>query len=121
MIASIRILYTLIETGQIRDFAGIKQYLAYIVKCMELATQYQWRSVLEYDDYFRQLQAHYGLSWTYENHHMHTVILYPLGCSGRGGSESPKFMNSSCARNRSWSGGSNVSDEIATYTADGYL
>ena len=121
MIASIRILYTLIETGQIRDFAGIKQYLAYIVKCMELATQYQWRSVLEYDDYFRQLQAHYGLSWTYENHHMHTVILYPLGCSGHGGSESPKFMNSSCSRNRSWSGGSNVSDEIATYTADGYL
>ena len=38
MIASIRILYTLIETGQIRDFAGIKQYLAYIIKCMELAT-----------------------------------------------------------------------------------
>ena len=62
MIASTRILYTLTETGQIRDFAGIKQYLAYIVKCMELATRYQWRSVLEYDDYFRQLQARYGLS-----------------------------------------------------------
>ena len=78
-IASIRILYTLIETGQIRDFAGIKQYLAYIVKCMELATRYQWRSVLEHDDYFRQLQARYGLSCTYESHHMHTVKLYPLG------------------------------------------
>ena len=38
MIASIRIVYTLIETGQIRDFAGTKQYLAYIVKCMELVT-----------------------------------------------------------------------------------
>ena len=65
LIASIRILYTLIETGQIRDFAGIKQYLAYIVKCIELATRYQWRSVLEYDDYFRQLQARHGLSWTH--------------------------------------------------------
>ena len=36
MIASITILYTLIETGQIRDFAGTKQYLAYIVSAWNL-------------------------------------------------------------------------------------
>ena len=46
--------------------------------------RYEWRSVLEYDDHFRQLQALYGLPWIFESHHMHTTRLIPIAKSGPG-------------------------------------
>ena len=73
VIASVHILNFLVEGGQTHDFIkGIKQYLAYLIKTMELATRFEWRSVLIYDDQFRQLQALY-VPWVYEIHHLHTV------------------------------------------------
>ena len=61
LIASAHILNFLVEGGQIRDFEDIKQYLAYLIKTMELATRFEWKSVLIYDDQFRQLQALYAM------------------------------------------------------------
>ena len=46
--------------------------------------RYEWRSVLEYDDHFRQLQALYGLPWVLLSHHMHTTRLIPIAKSGPG-------------------------------------
>ena len=57
VIAFMRILYHLMESKQIDPYDEIKHYLAYVAKCMELATRYEWQSVLRYDDEFRQLQA----------------------------------------------------------------
>ena len=80
VIAFIRILNCLIQDGQISKYSNLKDYLAYLIKSMELAMRYEWRSVLEYDDHFRQLQALYGLpfygfSWMFESHHIHTTRL----------------------------------------------
>ena len=57
VIASIRILNCLIQDGQISEYSNLKDYLGYLIKSMELAMRYEWRSVLEYDDHFHQLQA----------------------------------------------------------------
>ena len=55
VIASIRILNCLIQDGQIGEYSDLKDYLAYLIESVELAMRYEWRSVLEYDDNFRQL------------------------------------------------------------------
>ena len=41
VIASIRILNCLIQEGKIQDLADLQQYLAYIIKTMELAMRYE--------------------------------------------------------------------------------
>ena len=78
VIASIRILYRLIESKQIDSYNEIKHYLAYVIKCMELATRYEWQLILRYDDEFRQLQALHDIPWVCESHHLHSVKLLPL-------------------------------------------
>ena len=75
--ASVRILNFLVG-GHIRDFEGIKQYLAYLIKTMEFAARFEWKSVLIYDDQFRQLQALYDVPWAYEIHHLHTAKPIPF-------------------------------------------
>ena len=59
--ASIQILNFLIESGQITHYDGIKQYLAYLIKCMDLVTKYDWQAIFKYGDDFRQLQASYSI------------------------------------------------------------
>ena len=54
---------------------NIGDYFSYTVKAMELATKYEWKSVLRYDDEFRHLQSVYGFPWSYDSNHLHTVIL----------------------------------------------
>ena len=45
---------------------------------MELASKFKWRSVLDYDNAFKQLQAFYVVHWVHESHHLHSVKLEPL-------------------------------------------
>ena len=65
VITSMRILYHLISK-QIDSYNEIKHYLAYVIKCMELAMRYEWQSVLRYDDEFRQLEALQDVPWVYD-------------------------------------------------------
>ena len=92
---------------------GIRQYLAYIIKCMELAMKYQWRSVLVYDDYFRQIQAFYDVPWVYESHHLHTVKLEPLPLPGQTSTRT-RGLKSTCSRSNNFN-----SAEQAEYTSEG--
>ena len=78
VIASIRILYHLMESKQIDSYNEIKHCLAYVIKCMELVTRYEWQSVLRYDDEFWQLQALHDVPWVYESYHLYSVKLLPL-------------------------------------------
>ena len=78
VMAAIRILHHLIEGKQIVSYEGIKQYMGYMMKMMELATRFQWVSVLKHDDHFRQLQALHGVPWVFESHHLTFVELLPL-------------------------------------------
>ena len=81
VIGAIRIMHTLTETNQSSWVVGIKECMAYIIKIMELALKFEWRSVLDYDDAFRQLQAFYGVLWVHESHCLHSVKLEPLPSS----------------------------------------
>ena len=40
--------------------------------------RFEWKSVLEFDDSFTQLQAHYGVPWVHKSHHLHLLKLVPL-------------------------------------------
>ena len=123
VIGSIRILNCLIQNRQIGDESILQQYLAYLVKTMELATRYEWKSVLYYDDHFRQLQATYNIPWVFESHHMNTVRLIPLAkpVSGYGISRPECGYKKKYSTNSTHTASSsNFSSELhADCTADG--
>ena len=74
-IANTRILFRLIETGQLPTFSDLKDYLVYSVKINQLASKFSWQKVLKYDGEYRLAQAKYSFPWSYDSHHMHTVLL----------------------------------------------
>ena len=101
-----------------------QQYLAYLVKTMKLATWYEWKSVLYYDDHFRQLQAMYNIPWVFESHHLNTVRSIPLvkpvsgyRISQPGGAYKKKKYSTNFSHTASVS---NFNGELhADYTVDG--
>ena len=96
---AIRILHHLIEGKQIVPYEGIKQYMGYIIKIMELAIRFQWVSVLKYDDHFRQLQALHSIPWVFESHPLISVELLPLPVDISAGSGSTLTRNHKVADN----------------------
>lgn len=55
----------------------VEYYLAYTAKVFDLATKYEWETVLEYDHTYRETQAKYGFPWGTFHPHMETQILQP--------------------------------------------
>ena len=53
VIGAIHILVELLDSKQISSLDGIKQYFGYLIKIMELAMRFEWKSALEFDDSFR--------------------------------------------------------------------
>ena len=49
---------------------------------MELSSKFSWPSVLQYDDESRHIQAVYNYPWSFDSHHLHTVILEPKRYAG---------------------------------------
>jgi len=41
---------------------------------MELATRFQWVSVLKYDGEFRLMEATYNYPWSFDFNHLRTVL-----------------------------------------------
>ena len=81
VIGAIRILVELLDSKQMSSLDvkdGVKQCFGYLIKIMELAMRFEWKSVLEFDDSFRQLQALYGVPWVHESHYLHLFKLVPL-------------------------------------------
>ena len=54
---------------------SIPDYLAYTAKVSDLAEIYQWPSVLEYDDLYRQMQSQSGYRWGTESPHLQRICL----------------------------------------------
>ena len=77
VIANTRIFHTLLFANKLPTAHDVKEYLAYTVKVMELASKYEWVSVLKFDDEYRQLQATYAFPWSYDSPHLHEVALVP--------------------------------------------
>ena len=118
--AAIRILHHLIEGKQIVSYEGIKQYMRYMIKIMELATRFQWVSVLKYDDHFRQLQALHCVHWVFESHHLISVELLPLPVDISASSGLTLTRNHKVADNHFRPGRKKgVPPDFASYTSDG--
>ena len=52
-----------------------------MVKVMELATRFEWLSMLKFNEDFRHLQALYNFPWLYDTYHLHTALLKPKNTS----------------------------------------
>ena len=78
VIGNTRIFHTLLQGGKLPSIQDMQHYLAYTVKVMELSTKFVWTSVLKYDDEFRHIQAVYNYPWSFDSHHLHSVVLEPL-------------------------------------------
>ena len=74
-LANCKIMYHLIEFGQLPTYYDIKSYLEYSVKINHLASKFSWHSVLQYDEEFRIAQNKFLFPWTHDNMHMHSVLL----------------------------------------------
>ena len=109
-IANTRILFRLIETGQLPTYSDLKDYLVYSVKINQLASKFSWRKVLKYDEEFWLAQAKYSFPWSYDSHHMHTVLLSGSPVS----SNSPRPMGQNVKYSRSVS-----TLDFATETSNG--
>ena len=75
--ANTRIFYTLLSKDKLASMSAVQHYLAYMIKVMELATRYEWKSILIYDNEVRKLQAIYDYPWSFESNHLHPVMLTP--------------------------------------------
>lgn len=78
VVGNTRILHNLLSSGKLPSPQNVQHYLAYTVKVMELSSKFSWPSVLQYDDEFRHIQAVYNYLWSFDSHHLHTVILEPI-------------------------------------------
>ena len=78
VIGNTRIFHTLLQGGKLPSIQDVQHYLAYTAKIMELSTKFVWTSVLKYDDEFRHIQAVYNYPWSFDSHHLHSVVLEPL-------------------------------------------
>ena len=75
--ASIRIFYELLCSNRLPSLSDVQDYLSYAIKVFEMSRKYTWESVLRYDDEYRVLQHMYGFPWSYDQNHLHEVILMP--------------------------------------------
>ena len=55
---------------------GLVYYLAYTAMIADLASRYEWSSILEFDRKYRELQAEHGFLWGTQHAHpeRHTLI-----------------------------------------------
>ena len=72
--ANVKIMSELLREGTL-NATSIPDYLAYTAKVSDLAEIYQWRSVLEYDDLYRQMQSQSGYRWGTESPHVQRICL----------------------------------------------
>ena len=51
------------------------QYMGYMAKVGELATRYEWRSVMLYDHEYREVQAELGFPWGSDSRFLDRVLI----------------------------------------------
>lgn len=113
-IANLRIFYELLSSARLPTSSDLRDYLSYSIKILELARKYTWESVLKYDDEYRILQHTYGYPWSFDNSHLHEVMLIPRWAS-------PPVSNTSSTLSKGNSGSpaSGSSSGFPTHTSSG--
>ena len=56
----------------------VQEYLVYSIEFLQLASRFEWTSVMTLDDEFRSLQCLYNLPWSYDSSHLIQLHLTPL-------------------------------------------
>ena len=74
--ANMRIMSHLIKVGDLQRLR-VEEYMAYTVIVHELASRYDWASVLEFDVRYREQQAENGFRWGTPARHLESLLLQP--------------------------------------------
>jgi hypothetical protein len=74
--ANMRILNHLLQEGEI-DRQDIEFYLTYTTMIHELASKWDWQSILAYDARYREQQAEHEFMWGFEPPHSDNLLLAP--------------------------------------------
>ena len=74
--ANMRIMSHLIKVGDLQRLR-VEEYMAYTVIVHELASRYDWASVLEFDVRYREQQAEHGFRWGTPARHLESLLLQP--------------------------------------------
>ena len=74
--ANMRVMFHLLKGGELRR-DQVEDYMAFTVAIHELASRYDWASVLEYDIRYREQQAEHGFRWGSPAQHLESLLLLP--------------------------------------------
>lgn len=85
--ANMRVMFHLLQTGDLTR-GQTEDYMSFTLMIHELASIYDWSSILEHDVRYRELQAQYGFRWGEPCSHLEDVVLVkrpppPAGGAGR--------------------------------------
>ena len=74
--ANMRLGAHLINKGQLKP-KDVLYYMAYTAMISDLASKYEWSSLIEYDTRYRELQAEYSFPWGTPHSHAERHLLVP--------------------------------------------
>ena len=60
--ANMRLLSDLLGSGELA-YTDVEFYLAYTMQIYELSERFEWASLMEFDNRYREIQAEYGFRW----------------------------------------------------------
>lgn len=75
--ANMRLLNHILTTGYL-ERRNIEFYMSYTATIFDFYENFQWHSVLEFDFYYRELQAAHGFQWGFVSPMLQLHILKPL-------------------------------------------
>ena len=95
--ANMRLAAQLVKDGQLK-VEGLLYYMAYTALVSDLASKYDWLSILEFDTKYRELQAEYQFNWGTPHPHTERYYLRPrrvmvAGERGRHGGANDQSKN----------------------------
>ena len=117
-IANLRIFYELLTSNRLPTAADLRDYLSDSIKVFELARKYTWESV-KYHDEYRILQHTYGYPWSFDNSHLHEVILIPRWAVTPARAISSGVGSGSSSTFKSTSSGTSSTTFFGTHTSGG--
>ena len=74
--ANCRLMNFILQSGQLRR-DHVEYYLAYSTMIYEFVSRYDWESILDFDNVYRELQAEYNFMWGTFSSHLELQILRP--------------------------------------------
>lgn len=74
--ANLRLLQHLLDSGELPR-ADVEYYNAYTLMIFELVENYEWASILAFDNRYRELQAHTGFPWGTPSRGLEVSTLIP--------------------------------------------